>query len=511
MSISELTATWKMQTEPLEQLLRELSAVSPLASTQSLSLLAKRISRSVLINPTQPTDAVSATLKGIPGDTSPGVRLALLNIVNALCCAGAQTLTTLEAELRQHLGELVHIGPPLASRMCVAFAALMYNNSAIAEGIVPEIRANFFSRDTFPNDILGLLGYLILAARGNALPGTIHAAWYRTIADLSELYESDQLDEAALLWLGRLVHQRFGGRPVDEVAARVHADLFTDPPADVWGPEVRAFPFRETLKKGAFRVEEHLRGLGQQTLWIGSETVTGNRLLIACDRHVPHRQDLDAFRRAMSFDAPGLFKLAHIGTFDVRGNDESDDLQRSGYWATVESVPRGTWLPWVLGAADPWKAPAKAIHLGLTAGRILLEASAAGIDVSRVRPETMWADRQSDRLEITGLSPRSAELFARMSGERRSVPIYTRYYHAPERGRSPDDRTVAYTLAVMIAEWATGRYPFKSGYPADGIETADHLPFDLPRPLAELLEATIRLERRERPRLAELVEQLERL
>lgn len=134
-----------------------------------------------------------------------------------------------------------------------------------------------------------------------------------------------------------------------------------------------------------------------------------------------------------------------------------------------------------------------------------------GINLAHIRPELMWAECRNDHLQVTGLSPRTAELFAHKVGELVTPPVYDRCYHAPEIRCDPDDRAVAYSLAVMVAEWATGRYPFASRHAPDGVETGRHEPINAPSALAALLESTLRPDRSERPRLAELVEGLERL
>ena len=153
----------------------------------------------------------------------------------------------------------------------------------------------------------------------------------------------------------------------------------------------------------------------------------------------------------------------------------------------------------------------KAIELGRSAGQILLRATEAGINLARIRPELMWAERRDGHIAVTGLSPRATELFARKVGEMVTHPVFDRFYHAPEIHKDPDDRAVAYALAVMVAEWATGRYPFESKYAPNGVETAAHEPIAVPRPLAKLLESTIRHDRNKRPRLAKFVRELERM
>jgi hypothetical protein len=311
------------------------------------------------------------------------------------------------------------------------------------------------------------------------------------------------------LWLARVIYQHFAKAPVERVAALAHDHLWASRDLGPTMSDDAEFPLTDTLGGGAYRVEGHLRGLGAQSLWLGREVATGASVLVACDLHNPEKQDVAALRRAVAGEVPGMFELAYVGSFDA--NDSRRDVDPTHRWATVERVTAGSWLPRVLGPADPWTAPTKAIDLGRSAGRILLRAAEAGVNLTRVRPELMWAERQDRQFAVTGLSTRATELFAHKVGEMVTHPIFDRFYHAPEFRRDPDDRAIAYSLAVMVAEWATGRYPFASRHPSSGVETGMHEPIAAPRPLACLLEATIRCDRNERPRLATFVEDLARL
>lgn len=610
MTFRDLVESWRASAEPLTQLVDELEAIDVSTNPEALGRLAIQFSRSVLVNPSQTIGDVNKLLDRIVAVRTPEGRLAALDILNALACAGAQIWPGFESALGSDLGELVQVGPPLALRLHVAFAALIYQNIEISEQIapcVPETIDEAFDNIAFPNDILALLGHLIVLVRhlkrqsnDKSIALRFFPAWHQVIQDLPELYASEQLDESMLLWLGRLIYEQIDDHPTSRVAALVANDLHRVPSAEASKARfIPSFPSEyETLGGGAYRVERHLQGRVHQTMWTGREIETNDVVFIACNAYNSHKHDVATLRRILDYRAPGIFELAHIGTFDilydenlrerkrehlrrcfrVYQNDLDDDeveyllTEGERHWAIVERVPPGSWLPHVLGAADPWKAPAKAIHLGRTAGRILLGAIAAGIDVSRVRPEVMWADKRNGRLEVTGLSPRAIRLFDHRVGEQFVLLPYSRYYDAPEApevdqpgamdvrpprlapelearirafgalarepgvrnpslGESlndlmrqleysrsqplkpppaPDDRAVAYSLAVMIAEWASGRYPFKGN---DGREIwqAGHVSLDLPRPLATLLEATIRLDPNVRPRLAEFVEQLERL
>lgn len=146
-----------------------------------------------------------------------------------------------------------------------------------------------------------------------------------------------------------------------------------------------------------------------------------------------------------------------------------------------------------------------AIELGLSAGRILAVAAKAGIFLTRVRPEYMWAERTVSHWAVTGLSARGDELFRRKSSDYVTPPVFDRYYYAPEWHQDPDDRALVFSLGVMIAEWSMGRYPFEHQFHDRGLEQAEHLPIEAPSPLREYLEEAIQLERQNRPDLEDFL------
>lgn len=509
MMCDELLKSWTRHTTPLVKLLDELAACDPVRDATILSDLATRVARSVLVDPTQSVGDVNLLVDRLSTATAPAARLAVLDLMNALMCVGGGIWPELEAWTQRGLSELATVGPPLALRMRVGFAAIVYGELNVAVEIAPEVPGSFVGSLEFSNDVLALLGYLVLAARENAVARTLHAAWHRVANELTELCASGQLDEAAVLWLARVIYQRFEAQPVGRIATLAHDHLWANhhvAPVKHDDPE---FPLTDTLGGSAYRVEQHLRGRGSQTLWLGREVATGADLLVACDVHNSERQDVVALRRAVSYQLPGIFELAYVGAFDP--NDSRTNVDPADEWAMVEKVTAGSWLPRVLGPADPWRAPTKAIELGRSAGRILLRAHAAGIMLARIRPELMWAERRDGHFAVTGLSPRAIELFMRKVTEMVTHPVFDRFYHAPEIRKDPDDRALAYSLAVMVAEWATGRYPFASRHAPNGVETGVHEPIAAPPPLARLLEATIRRDRNERPRLAEFVGELDQL
>ena len=212
----------------------------------------------------------------------------------------------------------------------------------------------------------------------------------------------------------------------------------------------------------------------------------------------------------------------------------------------IEQPPRATeWLPAVLGqhpedsAADPvprrlpWFDPAtalpNALRLGRTAGRILAENAAGGLLrrngtlLTHVRPETRWVARgAAGALEVRALSQRSELMFAASYVTSFVWPVFDRYYHPPEVGwKHPpaggrkyppvDDRALVFSLSTMIAEWATGLYPFAKKHYSMGPMDEGHVPLNLPDRLARLLGAGMQLDAEHRPRLKPFLDELDEL
>jgi hypothetical protein len=100
--------------------------------------------------------------------------------------------------------------------------------------------------------------------------------------------------------------------------------------------------------------------------------------------------------------------------------------------------------------------------------------------------------------------------FAKTTIDAVSLPLFDRYYYAPEADEDPDDRALVFALATMIAEWATGRFPFKYKFHGHGPLEGKHLKLKLPPPLASLLSRGMRVDRAERPNLAQFLDELER-
>jgi hypothetical protein len=463
-------------------------AARPLAALveHPLEDLGRALALSVLVEPHPPLAAAPAILERLFA-ASPATAAAHASIRDAVCaleCVGV----AIPPELRDRV-RAPGAAADLAARIRDALAALAVSDVDRAARIVPEPRGAFAGNRTFPNDILSAVGYVIAAVRAHAVAPTLDRLMQRIAEDVDALCTSQQLDEPSLLWLARVVFERLDRRPLAEVAAAAHSWLFGIPALLEAArrearTRTRSIPLDRTLAGGRYCIDRWLLGTGAQRLYRGVDTVTEAPVLISFDDHAPKRQNVDELRAAVSYTAPGTFELAYAGTLD-------SDID---HWAIVERVPAGGWLPRVVGPAEPRKA----IGLARSAGRILLRAAEAGLILADIRPELMWAARVGDHLEVTGLSTRAAELFRRRRGDHVTRPLFEHAYRAPDA--TPDDRSVAFSLALMTAEWATGRFPER--------EDAELEPVDVAEPLRGILRRALAIDPTRRPSLAELVAEL---
>lgn len=262
-----------------------------------------------------------------------------------------------------------------------------------------------------------------------------------------------------------------------------------------------------------FQVTKHLHGQGLRQMFLGVDTENNDTVLISYDK-LPKHTTIGSFVAANQGRAPGVLDLLFAGQPDKGGS----------YWAVIERVIGDTrWLPSVLGqhprdaytdavpkrlpSFDPETALLTALALGRSAGRILADNAARGTMLTRVRPETMFIFGDI----VYGLSQRSELMFAASWVTSFTVPIFDRYYYAPELDRKQpvDDRALVFCLSIMIAEWATGLYPFAKKSYAHGPIEDNQVALDLPSGLSELLGAGMRIDATRRPSLSAFLSELE--
>jgi hypothetical protein len=256
------------------------------------------------------------------------------------------------------------------------------------------------------------------------------------------------------------------------------------------------FPIGDTLAGGDWRVTEHLLGSGSQLLHAGQAVGrAGDRCMVSVI-WAPRGAPAAEIERRLGYRAPGVLELVHVGPFDARGDDELRRTHQAQHCALVERVPAGAdWLPRLVSGPI---GPRAAVLLGLSLGRILERAAAAGHLLVGVRPEYVWARRGPDGLEAAGATGRNWDFFEHTGGGC-LVPgaLFRRHYLAPEvyLQRGDRDESLVFTLAVLIAEWASGDYPFPDAWAGGNMLTlveGRHAPLRLPAALAELLALALK-------------------
>lgn len=280
-----------------------------------------------------------------------------------------------------------------------------------------------------------------------------------------------------------------------------------------------------TFGGGRFRVDRQLQGKGMRQLFLGRDTASGGTLFISYDK-LPKHTTIAQFVQATGAYAPGVLAP---GVLDFAFAGPPDNKNLWDLWGVVERVPSGSeWLPAVLGqhpeevAADavPRRLPSydataalpNALRLGRSAGRILAENMQRGRILARVRPETMWVERGADGLRVVALSQRSELMFAASYVDGFVWPVFDRFYYAPEvdrKGSTVDDRTLVFCLSVMIAEWATGLYPFAKKDYSMGPITDNQVELALPDRLAALLRSGMWIDAGRRPQLRVFLAELD--
>jgi hypothetical protein len=276
------------------------------------------------------------------------------------------------------------------------------------------------------------------------------------------------------------------------------------------------FPIGDTLDGGAWQVTGQLRRGGTQDLCLAERTGRpGERAMVSviwAPRGVP--ADL---RAKLCSGAVGVLPLEHLGPFDVAGDDGVRESQQRQHIALVERLPPGERIEWLPRAIAGRVGAGAAFALGASVGAILARAAAAGVLLVGVRPDYVWVRRDGDRLTAAGLTGRNWDFFAHTGGGCLApAALFERHYCAPEvyQDRGEGEESLVFTLAIMIAEWATGSYPFPDSWVGGNMRSlvqGRHAPLDLAPDAAALLGRGLRASPAERPPLAEFLAAAERL
>lgn len=240
----------------------------------------------------------------------------------------------------------------------------------------------------------------------------------------------------------RVFDDDYGGEVTSDVGDRLELLFGAPPSAD-------DFPFASYLGD-RFEIRETLAGSPERGRYRGYDWRTRRAVLVTLGP--PQRDDLDAVRRELSLDVPGVAALLHVGGVE---NGESR------YDALVEEEPAGE--PWTSG--DP-------VATGLELAATIREAHARGLVLGGVRPEVVYVDGD-DRLG--GVAPRCEPFLARATTRCHGVaPCFEHFFVSPEQlalqPKSPADDVFA--LAATIAMIEAVEHPFEGSYADNAIAIA---------------------------------------
>jgi hypothetical protein len=154
--------------------------------------------------------------------------LSAFDIANALECAGCSVPPEVTAGMGEWLPRVKHTEEDVKYRWKTGFIALALDVRAAyypiagynLDGAIP-----FTAGQTFELNLQGLLGHLAGAVESDATVGDVLPAWQDLLRVFFTMLPARMIDPGTLLWIGRIVHHRIGGRPLGEVADEVRADL----------------------------------------------------------------------------------------------------------------------------------------------------------------------------------------------------------------------------------------------------------------------------------------------
>ncbi len=392
--------------------------------------------------------------------------LPVVELVNVLACCGVPlhregiNLSRVQASTPDERARLAVLAVTLGD---LGLAARTFGGRALYRREHPYV-----------HDVRGALGHVIDAAlqwwspsdrRADVLP-----AWH-------SLLEHAEIDACMMLTIARLLEHRWNKQDVGFTAKQLH-DLLVERAAT---PSAQA-PSREKLDR--FPDAVFLCGNEPKTMWRDRDRLFS----IANYTKADDKLDLPG---QVAYRAQNVLEL------------ESIDHDRG--WVIVERLPKDvTWLPDALARRDDLRD--RALDFGISAGHLLAAAARSGVRLTRARPELMWVRGR----EVVALSDRTPRLFD-LPRHSFALSAFPMSYRAPELG--DEERALTFTLATMVAEWATGRYPFPRGADDtmyDALKNP-HLPFGLDAKFEAVLDEALQVDPGKRIKLADLIRRLEKL
>lgn len=386
-----------------------------------------------LVHALRPTQARSE----VPASAA----LAIVNLVNAFASVGTPLPHIIDVIARSLLADVPPEQLSNEERVRAGLATLAFGDL--------ELTRRF---DTNAD----ILHAFFVAMTGKRDP-LLHPQGF-TVMPIVDRALAHGIDAVTLLWLGRLTYRDVMGGPAGDVVreTRGHIESAIRHDEAMHGAKARAradeeaaalaFPHGASVAGGAFRITEKLRGIGFQQLWRAVRASDGRPALVAIDNRLS-RVPADSVRSVLAARNAVNVELAYAGETD-------DPPEGHAHWLCVEIAREGTWLPdLIVGGVTPQQA----IELARSAGRLLVQALAEGTMFARVRPEYMWGVRDGERFTVTAVTDRPHELFRRKTYDMVTLSPFEREYAAPEVWLSePSDRSMVYSLAKMLLDWAGG-------------------------------------------------------
>jgi len=392
------------------------------------------------------------------------VALAMVDILNVIRCVGG------DFDGKWHLKELM---PELARRSStwtptqqtrVRCAAWLHRDLDTFRALCGRDKPYDGSLQRVPHD--ALVPHLVAAAANNE-PRPL--AWTFVLHYLDELSDQGLIDPETLLFLAR-IFARTLAEP-DRVAIDLHDQLASIARGQDTIEGQRRYqisnphggtseaPFGDTLADGAFRVDEHVFGVRRWRQYLGHQvTQPGERVVVSCLWEGTPKVPYEQLRADLAYSIPGVLEVVFLGRFDTP-EDAAHRKELNDWSALVERLPSGLSARRAITSALDADAAAR---LGAAVGAIVQRAAGAGVLLTALRPEYIWVERDArGEWHPTGLTARNSVFFASHKfGEYPSLAPFLRQYGAPEAIRAPTERSLVFTLATLIAEWTTGRYPF---------------------------------------------------
>lgn len=263
----------------------------------------------------------------------------------------------------------------------------------------------------------------------------------------------------------------------------------------------RVHPVGGTLDRGAFVIDERLRGEAARGQYRARRAGHDGTFLVTVT--LPQPEPAAAIEARLRIPGSRIAGLRHVGPVD--GGARLD--------AIVEEEPPGRPV-----AEEPQPMPADdVIALGAELARAVEEVHRLGGAVLGLRPELVYAARVRGRIVLTGVAPRCERFHATAPAPGYGVvPSFDDVYLAPEQiERAPAGAPAdVFSTCAVLARLAIGAYPFEGDSPwskAESIIASRRRRLTGPMALVGLLAHGLALRPEDRCSAAELATELGRL